>query len=150
MDFPIADLMDEDACYGWLLDLLHPDGLACPGCGAADALSVHRRDRAPVLAYRCGRCRRCFNAFAGTPLQGTHRSCRQWALILRGFCQGTPTAKLARELGCDRKHLLELRHELQGLAERAALGQLPLTEGSVEADEMYQNAGEKRRAAPRP
>ena len=34
-------------------------------------------------------------------------------LILRGFAQGVPTAQLARELGCDRKHLLELRRRLQ-------------------------------------
>ncbi len=34
MDFPIADLMDEDACYAKLLAWLHPDGLACPRCGS--------------------------------------------------------------------------------------------------------------------
>ena len=37
MDFPIADLMDEDACYAKLLAWLHPDGLACPRCGRATA-----------------------------------------------------------------------------------------------------------------
>jgi hypothetical protein len=30
MDFPLLDYLDEDACYAKLLDLLHPDGLACP------------------------------------------------------------------------------------------------------------------------
>ncbi len=52
MDFPIADLMDEGACYEKLLGLLHPAGLCCPGCGADRAsgeLGVHRRRRAPVL-----------------------------------------------------------------------------------------------------
>ena len=34
MDFPLADLMDEDACYAKLLAVLHPSGLACPRCGA--------------------------------------------------------------------------------------------------------------------
>ena len=29
MDFPITDLMDEDACYAKPVDGLHPDGLAC-------------------------------------------------------------------------------------------------------------------------
>ncbi len=29
MDFPIADLMDERACYDRLVALLHPGGLAC-------------------------------------------------------------------------------------------------------------------------
>jgi hypothetical protein len=34
-------------------------------------------------------------------------------LILHGIATGQPTAQMARELGCDRKHLLELRHRLQ-------------------------------------
>ena len=71
-------------------------------------------------------------------------------LILRGFAQGVPTAQLARELGCDRKHLLELRHRLmQDNAERW-LDRNPLGDAVVEADEMYQNAGEKGIAHPDP
>ncbi len=42
MDFPLTDLMDQRACYARLVALLHPDGLACPRCGAADRLGVHR------------------------------------------------------------------------------------------------------------
>jgi transposase-like protein len=63
-------------------------------------------------------------------------------LTLRGFAQGVPTAKLARELGCDRKHLLELRRHMQDNARRW-LDRNPLADTVVEADEMYQNAGEK-------
>ena len=37
-------------------------GLACPRCGAADRLGVHRRHRDPVLDYQCGHCGRVFNA----------------------------------------------------------------------------------------
>jgi transposase-like protein len=150
MDFSLTDLLDEDACYERLLAALHPDGLRCPHCRASDRLGVHRCHRAPVLDYQCGRCGRVFNAFTGTALQGTHRPCAQLLLILRGIAQGAPTARLARELGCDRKHLLELRHRLQALAAAAAGRQLPLTDDHVEADEMYQNAGEKRGPAPRP
>jgi hypothetical protein len=54
---------------------------------------------------------------------------------------------LARELGCDRKHLLELRQHLQHLAWRY-LPRSALPDGVAEADEMFQNAGEKRLAAP--
>jgi hypothetical protein len=32
MDFPITDLMDEQACYDRLVGWLHPDGFACPRC----------------------------------------------------------------------------------------------------------------------
>jgi transposase-like protein len=142
MDFPIVDLMDQDACYHRLVGLLHPHGLACPSCRAGDHLRVHRRHRAPVLDYRCSACRRVFNAFTGTPLGGTHRTPAQIMLILRGFAQGVPTAKLARELGCDRKHLLELRRLMQDNAQRW-LDRNPLGDEVVEGDEMYQNAGEK-------
>ena len=56
MDFPLIDLMDERACYEKLLALLHPDGLACPRCGASDRMGIHRRHRDPVLDYQCGHC----------------------------------------------------------------------------------------------
>ena len=149
MDFPLTELMDEDACYAKLLHWLHPDGLACPRCGARDGLGVHRRHRAPILDYRCKGCRRVFNAWTGTALQGSRRSAVELMLILRGFAQGVPTARLARELECDRKELLTLRHRLQHAAWRYR-GQCRLNDAVVEADEMYQNAGEKRRAAHRP
>ncbi len=141
--------MDEDACYRKLVELLHPDGLACPACGQRRRLGVHHRHREPVLDYQCGDCGRVFNAFTGTPLQGTHRRPAQLMLILHGVATGQPTAPMARELGCDRKHLLELRHRLQEHA-RLGLDRNPLGDAVVEADEMYQNAGEKRRPARRP
>jgi len=150
MDFPILDLMDPDACFRFLVDALHPDGLRCPGCRRTDALSVHDRHRPPVLDYRCRGCGAVFNAYTGTPLRKTHRSPAQLVLILRGIWQGTPTARLARELGCDRKHLLALRHRLQGLARVAAERAGPVAGPAAEADEMFRNAGEKRGPAPRP
>ena len=149
MDFPITELMDEEACYQKLLNWLHPDGLVCPRCGARDGLGVHRRHRAPILDYRCQTCRRVFNAFTGTALQGSRRSVVELMLILRGVAQGVPTAQLARELECDRKELLTLRHRLQHAAWRCR-DQSRLDDPVVEADEMYQNAGEKRRAPHRP
>lgn len=148
MDFPIGDLMDESACYDFLVDLLHPDGLACPRCGDRDHLTVHRRDRAPILAYRCTACRRISTAFTGTALQGTKRRPIELVLILRGIAQGASTARLARELGCSRPELLGFRHRLQEFGFEG-LDRTPLADAVVEADEMFQNAGEKRRAAPR-
>jgi transposase-like protein len=148
MDFPLIDLMDDRACYEKLLHLLHPDGLACPRCGTRDRLGIHRRHRDPVLDYQCGHCGRVFNAFTATPLQGIRRSPAELLLIVRGIAQAAPTAQLARELGCDRKHLLQLRHRLQGTA-ALHLDRNPLGDGVVEADEAYVNAGEKRRPAPR-
>jgi transposase-like protein len=150
MDFPILDLMDPTACYRFLVDLLHPDGLRCPTCRRDDALCVHDRHRPPVFDYRCRHCGCVFNAYTRTPLQKTRRSPAQLVLLLRGIWQGAPTARLARELTCDRKHLLSLRHKLQGLAETAAAKTGPVAGGETEADEMFQNAGEKRGPAPPP
>jgi transposase-like protein len=149
MDFPIEDLMDQAACNQRLLDLLHPGGLACPRCGAG-AHTVHRRrPDSPVVDYRCKGCGRFFNLYTGTPWQGTHKSPATILLILRGIAQGVPTAQLARELGLSRPHLLELRHQIQARA-LAGADRAPLLDATTEADEMYQNAGEKRRAAHRP
>jgi transposase-like protein len=149
MDFSLNDYMDQGACYRKLVELLHPEGLACPGCGQRQRLGIHHRHRDPVLDYQCGDCGRVFNAWTGTALQGTHRRPSQILLILRGIAQGQPTAQMARELGCDRKHLLEFRHRLHEHARRW-LDRNPLGDAVVEADEMYQNAGEKRDPPPRP
>lgn len=131
MDFPIGDLMDEPACYDFLVGLLHPDGLACPHCGDRDHLKVHRRDRAPILAYRCTACRRISTAFTKTVLQGTKRRPIELVLILRGIAQGVSTAQLARELGCSRPELLGFRHRLQELGFEA-LDRTPLADAAVE------------------
>jgi len=150
MDFPIVDLMDPGACYQFLMTVLHPDGFRCPRCDRDDRMGVQARHREPVLDYRCAHCGRVFNVFTGTLLAGNRRPPAQVVLILRGIAQGTPTAQLARELGCDRKHLLALRHRLQEHAADAAQQQDPVPGSATEADEMFQNAGEKRDPAPGP
>jgi transposase-like protein len=149
MDFPITDLMDEDACYAKLVAWLHPDGFACPRCRQGDRMAVHRRRRPPVLDHRCGHCGRVFNAFTDTALHGVKRRPAELVLIVRGFAQGVSTAQLARELECDRSELLNLRHRLQDLA-FGNRDRMPLDDKVLEADEAYQNAGEKRRPAHRP
>jgi transposase-like protein len=149
MDFPLGELMDEARCYGFLVGVLHADGLGCPRCGERERLGVHRRKRAPVLDYQCGNCGRVFNAWTGTLLQKTHMRSSEWVLLVRGICAGTPTAQLARELVRNRPNLLLLRHRIQKLAEQCRPSQ-PLVDAVVEADEAYQNAGEKRYSAPGP
>lgn len=148
MDFPLQNLLDENACYVKLLTLLHADGLGCPNCQARENLGVHRRRREPVLDYQCSACGRVFNAYTGTVLQGSQWRPSELLLFLRGIAQGVSTAQLARELGCERQHLLDWRHRLQALAQQA-LPHGPLPDAVVEADEMYQNAGEKRQTASR-
>jgi len=48
--FPILDLLDEERCYEWLLEHLHPEGLHCPAGHARPAHEApHTRDRAPIV-----------------------------------------------------------------------------------------------------
>ena len=119
-----------------------PTGSPARAAIESDRMAVHRRGRHPVLDFRCGHCRRVFNAFTGTALHGVKRRPRELVLIIRGFAQGVPTAQLARELECDRSELLNLRHRLQDLAFRNR-DLMPLDDKVLEADEAYQNAGEK-------
>ncbi len=150
MDFPIIDLMDRDACYQKLLDLLHPQGLACPRCAAGDGHHVHRRrPDSPVVDYRCKGCRRVFNVFTGTPWQGTHFSPATILSILRGIGPGDAHREAGPRLGLSRPRLLRLRHEIQA-RELAGADRSPLPDDRTEADGMYQNAGEKTGATHRP
>lgn len=143
IQFPITHLMDEQKCYEFLVEILHPNGFGCPRCHLpVNAIRVHRKDRAPLLYYRCS-CGRVFNAFTGTEWQGAHHSCSTIVRILQGVAQGTPTAHLAKELKIDRTRLLQRRHKLQKHAVDAQPTE-PLPDSVVEADELFQNAGEKR------
>ncbi|MFO0607727.1 MAG: transposase [Polyangiales bacterium] len=99
--------------------------------------------------YRCRACGKVFNVFTGTALHGARFSPARLVMILRGFVQGVPTLHLAQELDISRRHLLTVRHRVQALAlERFPPSALP--DRVVEADEMYQNAGEKGRRHPDP
>ena len=149
MDFPISHLLDSQACYDELVLLLHPGGLRCPNGDDLAQCYVHKRDRAPVVDYRCKVCQRCFNAFTGTLWHGTYYTPVKIMLFLRGIAQGVSTAQLARELGANRGWLLHRRHQMQELAMEAFADKV-LPDEVTEADEMYQNAGEKRHAAHRP
>jgi len=141
--FPLSDLLNERECYVYLLHILHPDGMACPnGHPLPTGQAPHDRKRAPIFKYRCSVCNAVYNLFTGTVWSGTHYSCTIIVLLLRGFAQGIPTLQLAEELELDYSTLLERRHRIQHLAlENKPIA--PLPDDETEADEMYQNAGEK-------
>lgn len=143
MRFPITDLLNEQNCHDFVLGLLHPDGLGCPsGHPLPDGQCPHRPVRTSVADYRCRTCGKVFNLFTGTVWAGTHYSCAKIVLILRGFAQGIPTLQLADELGCDYGTLLGYRHEMQAAA-LLLRDTSPLPDAVTEADEAFQNAGEK-------
>ncbi len=142
IDFPIDDLLDHDACLAWLEQHLHPDGLRCPRCGAPERRSARRAAAFP--GYRCQQCDRFYTVLTGTVFAKTHQTPAKLLLILRGIAKGEPTARLARELGLCRRQMHTLRQRVQSSL-YAAVPTTPMTDPVFEADELYQNAGEKRR-----
>ena len=116
LHWPLTEVLDEEACYGWLLRMLQPQGLHCPaGHPLPPDQAPHDRHRTPVVDYRCRQCGRVFNLFTGTLFQKTRYSCAVVLQILRGIAQGVPTKHLAAELHIDRRHLLRRRHAIQAL-----------------------------------
>lgn len=143
MIFPIDELLDQQRCCDFLLEVLHPEGLHCPdGHPLPPDQSPHDRHRAPIFDYRCRVCGKVYNIFTGTIWSRSRYSCAIIVSILRGVVQGVPTKHLAEEIGIDRFHLLRRRHGIQELAQER-LPRSPLPDSQTEADEMYQNAGEK-------
>ena len=143
MRFPISDLLNLQECYDYLLRVLHPQGLKCKaGHPLSPEQAPHDRERAPVVDYCCRVCGNVFNLFTTTVWQGTHYDCVTIVLLMRGFAQGMPTLQLADELELDYTTVLKRRHEIQQLALEHKPTE-PLPDPVSEADEMFQNAGEK-------
>ena len=114
MAFPSTELLDEQACYEFLVSVLHPNGLQCPaGHRVVAGQAPHMSDRAPVVDYRGRRCGKVFTVFTNPFWKGTHYSCRQVVLLVRGFAQGVPTLQLAKELQLDYETVLTRRHGWQ-------------------------------------
>jgi transposase-like protein len=148
MDFPITELMDGEACLRWLEEYYHPQGQKCPHCQAdiTQANRFRKTKSSQLPVYRCKVCHGIYNVYSGTIFEGREFRPEQTVLFLRGVLQGEPTAQLARELGISRKIVSEVRHQLQANVEQEQ-PQDPLEDLEVETDEMFQNAGEKRRMA---
>ena len=148
MAFPITELLDEEACYEFLVSVLHPKGLQCPAGHRVEAgQAPHMNDRAPVVDYRCRRCGQVFTVFTTTLWKGTPYAGRQVVLLVRGFAQGVPTLHLARELKLDYERVLTRR---QGWQEQA-LKRSPesVTRSGDRGGRDVAECGRKRHAAAR-
>lgn len=150
IEFPITDLLEQERCYHFLLECIHPKGLCCPnGHDLPADQSPHDQKRYPIVKYRCRECKAVFNIFTGTLLSGIHYDCCTIVMMFRGFAQGVTTLHLSKELKLDYGTLLEWRHRLQELAfENRPFSVLP--DPIQESDEMFQNAGEKGEPHPDP
>jgi hypothetical protein len=89
-----------------------------------------------------------FNAWSSTAWQGTQRSPAELVLIVRGIARAAPTARMARELGSRRSHLLRMRHRLQHRA-WVHFPRWVLPSAAAEDDAMLHHAGKTAHAASR-
>jgi hypothetical protein len=101
------------------------------------------RPEATFPAYRCKQCDRYYTILTGTVFAKTHQPPQKLVLLWRGIAQGETTARLARELGLSYKQAQTLRHRVQNNLYRTLPSGL-IADTVFEADELYQNAGEKR------
>jgi hypothetical protein len=147
IDVPIGELLDDRICLIWLERHLHAEGLTCPRCGGTERRLFREQGHLP--ADRCRACDGDSTLLTGTVFAKTRPRPATLVLLLRGMAKGEPTARLARELGVSRKQLHTLRQRLQAnLNTTAPTGVMAGT--AFEADELSQNAGEKKHPASRP
>jgi hypothetical protein len=146
MDFPILDITDDALAEQWLQTYFHLNGLGCPTCGAdvADARFFGQTRRSHVTQQRCRQCQKVYTVYSGTIFVNKHLRPTQVILLLRGICKGESSASLARELALAYDTVHHLRQQLQNNAIRLQ-PETPLPDAVTETDEMFQNAGEKRR-----
>jgi transposase-like protein len=130
------------------MEHFHPDGLSCPNCkaGVEQARIFRTTSRSQLTVYRCRLCNQTYNLYSGTLLAQHHLTPEQVVLLLRGILKGESTKSLAGELELNYKTVMTLRHQLQERAKQLQ-SQEPLADIQTETDEMFQNAGEKRRQA---
>ena len=146
MDFPITDLMSEKASEEWIMEYFHPTGVRCPHCGTgwAEAREFRTTRRSQLAVYRCRACRGIYNLYSGTIFEARQLRAAQVVLLVRGVLKGESAASLERELGMSRTTITELRHLIQANAAHLQT-EVCLEDHVVEADELFQNAGGKRR-----
>jgi transposase-like protein len=146
MEFPIGELLNPIDCEHWIKEHFHPAGLKCTRCQTAVAEShvFRQTKKSQLTVYRCNECGKTYNLYSGTVFQQRHLTPQQVVLLVRGVLKGEPSTVLAAELGLNYITVLELRRDLHDNA-RHMQPDTPLDDEQTETDEMFQNAGEKRR-----
>jgi len=146
MEFPITNLLSPEQSEQWLMEHFHPEGLKCPGCqSSVERANIFRVTRKSELkVYRCKDCQSIYNLYTGTVFQQRHLRPQQAVLLIRGVLKGEPSDVLARELKLNYGTVLQLRRRIQDNAQLLQ-SEEPLPDFEAESDELFQNAGEKRR-----
>ena len=146
MIFPVTKLLGEQSSERWLLRHLHPNGLRCPTCqaGLKQARKFRVSQRTQLTDYRCTQCGTVYNPYTDTVFAHKQLRPQQVVMLLRGICKGEPSTTLAEENEVSWRTVHELRRILQRNCYQM-LPQTPLPDRDTETDELFQNAGEKRR-----
>ena len=145
MIFPITELLEDQESQAWVEKYFHPKGLRCPGCEATrEHAREFRRHKHGVVDYRCHLCQRTYNLYTGTIFAGSNLEPRRVVLLVRGVCKGEAATVLAEELALSRQCVWRWRKRLPANG-YARLSAPALADQDTETDEMFQNAGEKRR-----
>jgi len=146
MRFPIQNLLNQKECEAWILHHFHPEGLRCPGCqcDVSESHLFRRTRRSQLEVYRCNQCQTVYNLYSRTVFQQRHLTPQQVVLLLRGMVKGETSKAIAEELDVSYTTILELRHDIQANAVLLQ-SEEALPDEVTETDEMFQNAGEKRR-----
>jgi transposase-like protein len=147
IDFPIDALLDDRVCTIWLERHLPPRGLRCPHGGHSGRRLFRTQRHFP--AYRCRACDGSYTLLTGPVFAKTRQRPATLVLLLRGVAKGASTARLARELGVSRTQLHTLRQRIQANLNATAPTKA-MAGTAFEADELYQNAGEKKHTTSRP
>src|SRR5436305_416415 len=88
IDFPIDELLDEEACLHWLEQRSHPDGLRCPHCNSGARRFAQQNGLWP--SWRCKACDHYYTVLSGTVFEKTRQSPSKLVLRLRGIAKGEP------------------------------------------------------------
>ena len=148
MIFPITELLSDQASRAWIEKPFHPKGLRCPSCHAKKTQAREVRcTKRGLIDYRRRQCETVYNLYSGTLFCGSNLQPRPAVLLVRGVCKGESAQRLAAALGLSRQSVHAWRQRLPAKGYRLR-EESPLRARCTETAEMFQNAGEKRRAAP--
>jgi hypothetical protein len=120
----------EAECEAYLFVLKHPNGFACPHCGAKKAYSHPKR------LVECAGCGRQISLTAGTIMHGSHTPLLTWfygAFLATTLTPGISAVQFRKQLGLNRyETAFQILHKIRAAMVDPTRGKLA---GPVEVDE---------------
>jgi transposase-like protein len=142
----LHQLFDVHTCYAYIHRLRWKDRpLQCPRCQSHQVGSWgDYHYRSGCQRYRCRDCKRTFNDLTGTLMHQSKRSLPHWVLATFLLCLSCSARRIAREVGV---HIRTSYRWCWWLRNAALSYEMHRQlEGTVEADDLYHTAGNKRQA----